>query len=84
MINLLEQTQGTNLPSVPRTAKLTLTQPFHTANNTLQQTQRRLRLRNETPPLRTSMETGYFPRKLKGIVTLIYKVGSNGVIEITD
>ena len=42
VINLIKQTQGTNLPSVLETTKLTLTQLFCTPNNTIQQTQIRL------------------------------------------
>ena len=44
--NLIEQTQGTNLSSLPQTTKLALTQPFRTANNTAKQTQMRLRRRH--------------------------------------
>ena len=32
----IEQTQSTDLPSVPQTTKFSLTQPFRTANNTVQ------------------------------------------------
>ena len=39
VINLIEQTQDASVAFVPQTAKLTLTQPFRTANNTFQQTQ---------------------------------------------
>ena len=46
VINLIEQTQGTDLPSVPQTTKFTLTQPLRTANNPIQQTQMRLRGRH--------------------------------------
>ena len=46
VINLMEQTQVTDLPFVPQTTKLTLIQPFHTANNIIQQTQMRLRQRH--------------------------------------
>ena len=42
VINLIQQTQGTNLPSVPQATKLTLAQPFRTVNYTIQQTQMRL------------------------------------------
>ena len=44
VMSLLEQKQGTDLPSVPQTTKYTLTQPFRIAN-TIQQTQVRLRQR---------------------------------------
>ena len=43
MINLMKQTQGTDFPSVPIITKFILTQPFRTVNNTIQQTQMRLR-----------------------------------------
>ena len=46
MINLIEQTQSINLPSVPQTKKLTFTKPFRTANNAIQQVQMRLRRRH--------------------------------------
>ena len=39
VIDLIEQTQGTNLSSVPQTTYLALRQPFRTANNTIKQTQ---------------------------------------------
>ena len=45
VINLIEQTQSTDLSSVSHTTKFTLTQPFRAANNTIQQTQMRLRQR---------------------------------------
>ena len=38
VIHFIEQTQGTNLSSVPQTTKLTLTQSFYIANNTIHQT----------------------------------------------
>ena len=47
VISIIEITQGTDLPSVPQTTKFTLTQPFRTANNTIQQTQMRLRRRHQ-------------------------------------
>ena len=43
VINLIEQTKGTNPSSVPQTTKLSLTQPFRTVNNTIKQTEMRLR-----------------------------------------
>ena len=36
VINLIEQTQGTDPPSVPQTTMFTLTQPFRTANYSIQ------------------------------------------------
>ena len=36
VVNLIEQTQGTDLPSVPQTTKFTLSQLLRTANNTIQ------------------------------------------------
>ena len=44
--NLIEQTQGTDLPSVPQIIKFSLTQPFRIANNTIQETQMRLSKRH--------------------------------------
>ena len=46
MMNLIEKTQSTGLSFVPQTTKLTLTQHFRTANNTIHQTQMRLRRRH--------------------------------------
>ena len=43
VINL--KTLGTDFPSAPQTTKIILTQPFRTPNNTIQQTQIRLRRR---------------------------------------
>ena len=45
VINLVKQTQGTDLPSVPQTTKFTLAH-FRTANNPNQQTQMKLRTRH--------------------------------------
>ena len=39
VINPVEQTQGTDLASMPRATKFTLTQPFRAASNTIQQAQ---------------------------------------------
>ena len=56
MINLIEQTQSTNLPSVLQTTKITIPQPFRTTNNSIQPTQVRLRRRH--PHLGTILHAG--------------------------
>ena len=47
VINLLVQTQCTDLLSVPHGTKFTLTQLFRNAVNTIQQTQMGLRIRHQ-------------------------------------